>query len=84
METVENNKDHNIIYLQDEAVQDEYEGVTWCSEKIDNNDTKYIKVDCLKKIIDDMIEKYSKKENFNGIRKQTLTELKKQLNENNA
>ena len=47
----------NIIYLQDEDVNDNYEGVTWCFHKIDDNDSKYIKANYLKDMIDEMIEK---------------------------
>ena len=50
----------NIIYLQDEDVNENYEGVTWCFHKIDDNDSKYIKVDHLISLIDKQIEPLQK------------------------
>jgi len=69
----------NIIYLQDEDVNDNYEGVTWCFHKIDDNDSKYIKADYLKDMIDEIIsalERRGLKGDQVGI---ALTELRSKL-----
>lgn len=43
----------NRIYLQDENTEHEfYEGVTWCKDKIGENDTEYIKKNKLLEEID--------------------------------
>ena len=64
----------NIIYLQDEDVSDNYEGVTWCFHKIDDGDSKYIKEDYLISLIDELIEKHWSV-------KEALTELKNKIKE---
>ena len=71
----------NIIYLQDEDVNDNYEGVTWCFHKIDDNDSKYIKADYLKDMIDEMEEEsgYYVDSNYKRGYKTALTELRSRL-----
>jgi len=49
--------DHNIIWLQDEGINDNWEGVTWCMDKIDETDTKFIKASFIKQLIDKFEDK---------------------------
>jgi len=39
-------EEFNIIYLQDEEHSlENYEGITWCNERVDDSDTKYIRAE---------------------------------------